>query len=259
MSEALSQSATEAGAIRDRNINGETIAMCFSGGKDSSLALWEIRRARAYTVSTLLTTVNSGFDRVSLHGVRRTLLRDQADAIGIPMTEVPVPRVCTNAVYEREMGVAFARLHASGIRRVAFGDIFLEDLRTYREEMLAAWKLEGVFPLWKQDTGELARRFIQDGFQAVLVCVNLQVLDASFAGRPFDEALLSDLPPGVDPCGENGEFHTFVFDGPIFRRSVCVSPGEVVKRDGFAFCDLVSDRRAAARRRSQGKGGDEGR
>lgn len=216
--------------------------MCFSGGKDSSLALREIHGAQRYRVKTLLTTVNSDFDRVSMHGVRRTLLREQADSIGIPMTEVPVPRTCTNAVYEREMGVAFARLHASGIRRVAFGDIFLEDLRTYREEQLAAWKLECVFPLWKQDTGELARQFIQDGFKAVLVCVNLKVLNSSFTGRRFDEAFLSDLPPGVDPCGENGEFHTFVFDGPIFRRSVRMSLGEVVKRDDFAFCDLLPDR-----------------
>lgn len=223
------------------NTDGEAIALCFSGGKDSSLALWEIRRARTYTVNTLLTTVNSDFDRVSMHGVRRTLLREQADAIGIPMTEVPVPRVCTNAVYEREMATAFARLQAAGIRRVAFGDIFLEDLRTYREEQLAASKLEGFFPLWKQDTWKLARRFIRGGFKAVLVCVNLEVLDATFAGRRFDEALLSDLPPGVDPCGENGEFHTFVYDGPIFRRSVRVTPGEVVQRDPFAFCDLLSE------------------
>ena len=224
------------------NADGEAIAMCFSGGKDSSLALWEIRRARTYVVRTLLTTVNAEYDRVSMHGVRRELLREQADAIGIPMTEVPVPRVCTNAVYEREMGAAFARLHAAGIRRVAFGDIFLEDLRTYREEQLAASRLEGFFPLWKRDTRQLARRFIQDGFKAVLVCVNLKVLDSTFAGRRFDEALLSDLPPGVDPCGENGEFHTFVCDGPIFPRSVRVSLGEVVERGDFAFCDLVPHR-----------------
>ena len=219
---------------------GEAIAMCFSGGKDSSLALWEIRRAQTYVVETLLTTVNAEYDRVSMHGVRRELLREQADAIGIPMTEVPVPRVCTNAVYEREMGAAYARLQAAGIRRVAFGDIFLEDLRTYREEQLAASKLECFFPLWKQDTGRLARRFIQGGFKAVLVCVNSKVLDSTFAGRRFDEALLSDLPPGVDPCGENGEFHTFVYDGPVFRRSVRVSTGEVVQRDSFVFCDLLS-------------------
>ncbi len=240
------------------NTDGDAIAMCFSGGKDSSLALWEIRRARTYVVRTLLTTVNAEYDRVSMHGVRRDLLREQADAIGIPMTEVPVPRVCTNAVYEREMGAAFARLQAAGIRRVAFGDIFLEDLRTYREEQLAASKLEGFFPLWKQDTRSLARRFIRSGFKAVLVCVDLKVLDSTYAGRRFDEVLLSDLPPGVDPCGENGEFHTFVYDGPIFRRSVRVSLGEVVQRDSFAYCDLLS---ASPPRRSTplspNQGGDE--
>ena len=244
MSGMHSQPAMEAGTAPDLNPAGEAIAMCFSGGKDSSLALWEIHRARSYRVKTLVATVNAEYDRVSMHGVRRTLLREQAEAIGIPVTEVPVPRVCTNAVYEREMGVAFARLQAAGIRRVAFGDIFLEDLRAYREEQLAASKLEGFFPLWKQDTRNLAHRFIQDGFKAVLVCVNLKVLDSSFAGRRFDESLLSDLPPDVDPCGENGEFHTFVFDGPIFRRSVRMSPGEVVERDDFAFCDLVPHRRA---------------
>ena len=240
------------------NAAGEAIAMCFSGGKDSSLALWQIRRARTYVVRALLTTVNAEYDRVSMHGVRRDLLREQADAIGIPITEVTVPRVCTNAVYEREMGAAFARLQAAGVRRVAFGDIFLEDLRTYREEQLAASKLEGYFPLWKQDTWKLARRFIQGGFKAFLVCVNLKVLDSTFAGRAFDEALLSDLPPGVDPCGENGEFHTFVYDGPIFRRSVRISPGDVVQRDAFAFCDLLS---ASPPRRSTPlpphQGGDE--
>ncbi len=257
MSGAEPQPAAGAAGNPNLNANGEAIAMCFSGGKDSSLAFREIHRANRYIVRSFLTTVNADFDRVSMHGVRRTLLREQSRAIGIPMTEVAVPRVCTNAVYEREMGHAFARLHAAGIRRVAFGDIFLEDLRTYREEQLAAWNLECVFPLWKQDTGKLARQFIRDGFEAVIVCVNLAVLDAAFAGRRFDEAFLADLPPGVDPCGENGEFHTFVFNGPIFRRSVCVSPGEVVERDNFAFCDLVPDRHAGdGRHRSQEKGGD---
>ena len=257
MSGVQSQQSAEARGAPNLNTNGEAIAMCFSGGKDSSLALWEIHRARRYVVRSFLTTVNADFDRVSMHGVRRSLLREQSRAIGIPMTEVAVPRVCTNAVYEREMGHAFARLQASGIRRVAFGDIFLEDLRTYRENQLAAWNLKCFFPLWKQDTGKLARRFIRDGFEAVIVCVNLAVLDAAFAGRRFDAAFLADLPAGVDPCGENGEFHTFVFNGPIFRRSVCMSPGEVVERDDFAFCDLVPDRRAGdAPQCSQTKGGD---
>ncbi len=219
----------------------EPIAMCFSGGKDSAIALHEIRRAETYVVKELLTTVTIPYDRVTMHGVRRTLVQKQADAIGIPITEVAVPPSSSNAVYEREMGYAFARLQAEGIRRVAFGDIFLEDLRVYREEQLAAWNLECFFPIWKRDTTELAQRFVTDGFRAVVACVNPAVLDASFAGRSFDETFLADLPPGVDPCGENGEFHTFVFDGPIFQWPVRISLGQVVERDRFVFCDLVPD------------------
>lgn len=219
----------------------ESIAMCFSGGKDSALALHEIRRTGTYVVKELLTTVTVPYDRVTMHGVRRALVRRQADAIGIPVTEVAVPPSSSNAVYEREMGYAFARLQAEGIRRVAFGDIFLEDLRAYREAQLAAWNLECLFPIWKRDTTELAHRFVADGFRAVVVCVNPAALDASFVGRPFDEAFLADIPAEVDPCGENGEFHTFVFDGPVFRHPVPVSTGNIVERDHFVFCDLVAD------------------
>ena len=219
----------------------ESIAMCFSGGKDSAIALHEIRRAETYVVKELLTTVTIPYDRVTMHGVRRALVRQQADAIGIPITEVAVPPSSSNAIYEREMGYAFARLQAEGIQRVAFGDIFLEDLRVYREEQLAAWNLKCFFPIWKRDTTELAQRFVTDGFRAIVACVNPAVLDASFAGRSFDETFLADLPPGVDPCGENGEFHTFVFDGPIFQWPVRISLGRVVERDHFVFCDLVPD------------------
>ena len=219
----------------------ESIAMCFSGGKDSAIALHEIRRAETYVVKELLTTVTIPYDRVTMHGVRRTLVQKQADAIGIPITEVAVPPSSSNAIYEREMGYAFARLQAEGIQRVAFGDIFLEDLRVYREEQLAAWNLKCFFPIWKRDTTELAQRFVTDGFRAIVACVNPAVLDASFAGRSFDETFLADLPPGVDPCGENGEFHTFVFDGPIFQWPVRISLGRVVERDHFVFCDLVPD------------------
>ena len=219
----------------------ESIAMCFSGGKDSAIALHEIRRSETYVVKELLTTVTIPYDRVTMHGVRRALVRQQADAIGIPITEVAVPPSSSNAVYEREMGHAFARLQAEGIRRVAFGDIFLEDLRVYREEQLATWNLECFFPIWKRDTTELAHRFVEDGFKAIVACINPAVLDASFAGRSFDETFLADLPPGVDPCGENGEFHTFVFDGPIFQWPVRISLGQVVERDNFVFCDLVPD------------------
>ena len=219
----------------------ESIAMCFSGGKDSAIALHEIRRADTYVVKELLTTVTIPYDRVTMHGVRRALVRRQADAIGIPITEVTVPPSSSNAVYEHEMGHAFARLQTEGIQRVAFGDIFLEDLRVYREEQLAAWNLECFFPIWKRDTTELAHRFVSDGFRAVVACINPAVLDASFAGRAFDDAFMADLPSEVDPCGENGEFHTFVFDGPIFQWPVHISLGQVVERDGFVFCDLVPD------------------
>ena len=220
--------------------SGEPVVLCFSGGKDSALALQEIRRDGTYVVRELLTTVTVPYDRVTMHGVRRALARRQADALGIPLAEVAISPSASNAVYEREMGHAFDRLHAEGIRRVAFGDIFLEDLRVYREEQLAARGLACLFPIWKRDTAALARQFIADGFRAVVVCVNPAALDASFAGRLFDDAFLADLPADVDPCGENGEFHTFVFDGPGFRRPVPVSTGEIVERDRFVFCDLVA-------------------
>ncbi len=227
-------------------MTGESIAFCFSGGKDSAFALLEMQRAQTYAVEALLTTVTGEYDRVSMHGVRRALVRQQAAALEVPLTEVVIPPNSSNAVYEREMGQAFARLRAAGIRRVAFGDIFLEDLRAYRERQLAAWDLQCFFPLWQRDTAALAREFIAVGFEAVVVCVNPAVLGASFAGRALDEAFLADLPPGVDPCGENGEFHTFVFDGPIFRRPVPVALGPVVERGNFVFRDVVPRRGGGA-------------
>ena len=219
---------------------GQPVAMCFSGGKDSALALREIQQQQIFTVTELLTTVTDAYDRVSMHGVRRTLLREQAASLGVRLTEVTVPPNAFNAAYELAMGSAFARLHLGGIRQVVFGDIFLADLRSYREQQLGALDLECLFPLWKRDTADLARQFVQDGFRAVVVCVNPKVLAPSFAGRAFDEAFLVDLPPDVDPCGENGEFHTCVFDGPIFEWPIAASPGMVVERDGFVFCDLIS-------------------
>ena len=218
----------------------ESIAMCFSGGKDSCLALQELRRDGKYRVETFITTVTDAYDRVSMHGVRRSLLQGQAAALGIGLAEVVVPPRSSNEVYERAMGREFDRQHAAGIRRVAFGDIFLEDLREYRERQLAERGLEAVFPIWGRPTDRLARSFIRGGFEAVTVCVSLSMLDASFVGRDFDEAFLADLPPGADPCGENGEFHTFVSAGPIFSRPVPVARGEIVERDGFVFCDLAA-------------------
>lgn len=218
----------------------ERIAMCFSGGKDSALALHALQQAGVYRVETLVTTVTDAYDRVSMHGVRRALVRDQAAAMGIPLVEVAVPPQSSNEIYERAMGETFDRLYEDGIRRVAFGDIFLEDLREYRERQLAASGLDCLFPIWKQPTEGLARSFIRDGFEAVAVCINPAALDASFAGRPFDAPFVDDLPEGVDPCGENGEFHTFVWAGPILPRPIPVTRGEVVERDGFVFCDLLA-------------------
>jgi uncharacterized protein (TIGR00290 family) len=216
----------------------DPVALCFSGGKDSVLALQELRRDGRWHVVRLITTVTDAYDRVSMHGVRRTLLQAQAASLGLPLTEVVVPPESSNAVYEREMGRAFVALRATGVRHVAFGDIFLEDLREYRERQLAAVELEGVFPLWRADTASLARAFIEHEFRAVVVCVNPAVLDRSFAGRAFDDAFLADLPDGVDPCGERGEFHTFVSDGPLFARPIPYEAGEIVERAGFVFCDL---------------------
>ncbi|MXW17218.1 MAG: adenine nucleotide alpha hydrolase [Gemmatimonadetes bacterium] len=214
--------------------------MCFSGGKDSCLALRALQREGKYRVETLITTVTDAYDRVSMHGVRRSLLREQAASLGIELAEVVVPPQSSNEVYERAMGREFDRQHAAGIRRVAFGDIFLEDLREYRERQLAERGLECVFPIWGLPTDRLARSFIRGGFEAVTVCVSLSTLDASFVGRDFDEDFLADLPAAADPCGENGEFHTFVSAGPIFPHPIPVARGELVERDDFAFCDLVS-------------------
>ena len=217
----------------------EPIALCFSGGKDSAMALHEIQRRGEYRVAELVTTVTDAYDRVNMHGVRRALLRRQAESLGVAVTEVVVPPRSSNTTYEKEMGKAFSRIRGKGIRRVAFGDIFLEDLRDYRERQLATCGLTCLFPIWKRPTRSLTRTFIDEGFRAVTVCVDSKVLDRSFAGRCFDAAFLDDLPDKVDPCGENGEFHTFVFDGPIFSRPIEFIGGTVVERDGFFFYDLV--------------------
>jgi uncharacterized protein (TIGR00290 family) len=216
----------------------EPVVLAFSGGKDSSLALRQLRRDGRFEVVGLLTTVTGEYERISMHGVRRSLLREQTDSIGLPLTEVTIPPRASNAIYERAMGEAYSRFRDDGIRRVAFGDIFLEDLREYRIRQLAHLDLECLFPLWKRPTNQLARSFLKAGFRAFTVCIDPAALDPSFVGRRFDEAFLKDLPRAVDPCGENGEFHTFVFDGPVFRRPLAVSAGEVVERDGFWFCDL---------------------
>ena len=217
----------------------EPILFCWSGGKDSALALHALLRQGDVRVVALLTTVTAGYDRISMHGVRRELLRRQAESLHLPLHEVFIPPQCVNAIYEGRMEEALRHYLSQGIRRVAFGDIFLEDLRVYREKNLARLDMQAIFPLWKRDTRELIRKFHAFGFHAVAACIDPRVLEATFAGRELDESFFADLPPGVDPCGENGEFHTFVFDGPIFARPVDFAVGEVVQRDSFVFCDLL--------------------
>lgn len=203
------------------------------------MALHSLLRDPQCEVAALLTTVTEGFERISMHGVRRDLLHLQAHSIGLPLTEVRIPPQCPNSLYESRMAEASLRFRDLGIRHFAFGDIFLRDLRAYREKNLAQLDMLALFPIWDIDTRQLAARFLDDGFRAVTVCVDPQKLDPSFAGRQLDASFFEDLPPGVDPCGENGEYHTFVFDGPIFRSPVPVRTGPVVERDCFVFCDLI--------------------
>ena len=219
----------------------EDILFCWSGGKDSAMALHALGAEPSVRITGLLTTVTEEYDRISMHGVRRALLERQADSLGLPLHAVLIPPQCVNATYEARMKDALEQHLARGVRRVAFGDIFLEDLRVYREQNLAKVGMEGVFPIWKRDTRELAGELTRLGFRAIAVCIDPRVLDPSFAGRELDESFFSDLPPGADPCGENGEFHTFVFDGPIFRTPVQFRVGETVHRDGFYFCDLLPE------------------
>jgi uncharacterized protein (TIGR00290 family) len=213
-------------------------AISWSGGKDCAFALSTLQRDHLEP-QALITTVTECHERISMHGVRRELLVRQAQALGLPLVEVMIPPGCTNAVYEGRIAEAFASAPLAGIEAIAFGDLFLEDVRTYREERLAASGKRGLFPLWNLNTKVLANRFLEAGFQATLVCVDPRVLDSSFAGRPYDEQLLADLPPAVDPCGENGEFHTFVSGGPIFGEPIACERRGIVTRDGFTFCDLV--------------------
>jgi uncharacterized protein (TIGR00290 family) len=219
----------------------EDVLFCWSGGKDSAMALHALLAASNCRITALLTTITEQYDRISMHGVRRTLLERQAESIGLPLHPILIPPQCVNATYEQRMKEALVQYFERGVLRVAFGDIFLEDLRVYREKNLAQVDMTAIFPIWKRDTKELAREFVNMGFRAITVCIDPRVLDASFAGRELDASFFADLPPGVDPCGENGEFHNFVFDGPIFKMPIAIRAGEKVMRDGFYFCDLLPE------------------
>lgn len=213
--------------------------LSWSSGKDSAYALHELR-ASGVRVEALFTTLNAAFDRVAMHGVRRELLQAQAAAAGLPLHVIALPWPCSNDDYERIMSGFLATAQSAGVTDMAFGDLFLEDVRGYRERNLAGSGVNPVFPLWGRPTAALARRMIEIGMEARLATVDLARLDASFAGRCFDSALLEELPDSIDPCGENGEFHTFVTAGPMFSRPIGVTTGETVVRDGFAYCDLLA-------------------
>ena len=212
--------------------------LSWSTGKDSAYALAEVRRTGEVEIVGLLTTVTRNVDRVSMHGVRRSLLHQQAAAAGLPVRTVEIPSPCPNAVYEQAFASELTHAREAGITHVVFGDLFLADIRHYREAQLASLGMIGAFPLWGRDTSALAREMVTSGMRATLTCIDPRQLDRSFAGRVFDEALLDELPGGVDPCGERGEFHTFATQGPMFAHAIDVTAGEIVERDGFVFADL---------------------
>jgi len=218
----------------------EKVLLTWSGGKDSAMALYETQMMYGYEISALLTTVTEGYERISMHGVQSILLEGQAESLGLPVEKIYITRSASNQEYEAKMRDKLLNYRSQGVFSVVFGDIFLEDLRKYRERNLSKLGMKAIFPLWNWDTVELAHTFIALGFQSLITCVDLTVLDKEFVGRDFDEQFLRDLPPDVDPCGENGEFHSFVYDGPIFRKIIVHRKGEVVLRDKrFYFCDLI--------------------
>lgn len=216
--------------------------MSWSGGKDSAMALYEIQQTRTHHVAALLTTLSREDGRLGIHYVRVDLIEAQAASINLPLRKILIPRNATNAEYEREMAKALAEFRKSeGIEAIVFGDLFLEDIQKYREQFLAQQRMRGLYPVWGRETKQFVVDFIKLGFKAIVVSVNAQMLDESFTGRMLDEKFLKSLPAGVDPCGEQGEFHSFVFDGPIFERAVKFKRGEISLRDGHYCCDLLPD------------------
>ena len=219
------------------------VLLSWSSGKDSAWSLHVLRQDPSLEVVGLLTTLNEAFDRVAMHAVRRDLLEAQAEAAGLPLQAIPIPWPCSNEQYERIMADVCARARQAGVEAVAFGDLFLTDIRAYREQQLRGTGLEPLFPLWNLDTLDLARDMIAGGLRAKLTCVDPKRLAPAFAGRDFDQQFLDDLPAGVDPCGENGEFHSFVYAAPVFDRTLPVQIGEIVERDGFVFADVLPEER----------------
>jgi len=223
----------------------EKVLVGWSGGKDSAIALYEIQRSQKYEIVSLLTTITADYDRVSMHGVPRILVEKQADSVGLPLEEVLIPKSCSDEEYGAKMRKTLTKFKEEGVSSVVFGDVFLEDIKKYREENLAKIGMKGIFPIWGRDTAELVGSFLSLGFQAITTCVDSKLLDKRFIGRVIDKRFLDLLPHDVDPGGENGEFHSFVFDGPIFKKRISCAPGEVVLRDGFYFCDLLPQERFA--------------
>jgi uncharacterized protein (TIGR00290 family) len=204
------------------------------------MAAYQLLASQKYEIASLLTTVTEEYDRISMHGVRRSLLEQQADSLGVPLHQIMIPKDCPNQIYESRMREAVEHFKTRGITKVAFGDLFLQEVKQYRDERLAQAGMTGLYPIWMRDTGELVRTFIGLGFRAILCCVDTQAIDASFAGREIDQALLRDLPDSADPCGENGEYHSFVYAGPIFKRPIPCRAGERVLRTArFNYCDIL--------------------
>jgi uncharacterized protein (TIGR00290 family) len=221
-------------------INKERVVLSWSGGKDSAMAAYHLIASQKYEIAALLTTVTEEFDRISMHGVRRELLERQAESLAIPLHTVMIPKDCSNEIYESRMNAAFSHFKAAGLTKIAFGDLFLADIKQYRDERLALAGMAGLYPIWLRDTDELVRTFIGLGFKAKLACVDTHAIDAAFAGRELDASLLEDLPRSADPCGEHGEYHSFVYAGPIFKKTIDCRTGETTMRASrFNYCDIV--------------------
>jgi len=218
----------------------EKVLFAWSGGKDSALALYELQQMQQYDISALLTTVTKGYDRISMHGVSRILLEQQADSLGVPLEKIFISRNSSHEEYETSMREVLTKYGEAGVSSVVFGDIFLETVKEYREDNLKKVGMKGIFPLWGKDTAKLAQEFIDLGFKAIVTCVDSRMLDKKFVGSTYDKRFLRELHPDTDPCGENGEFHSFVYDGPLFRERISCARGDIVLRDDrFYYCDLV--------------------